>query len=110
LVAVIVVSIDRMFEVEIDDPEGIDLAEAMEHGEIVGWRDDAAAIRHENQRFVDVALEPVHAELDEHVCGLFPRATWVALIERAGFEVRAVPLTHDERPVGAEGFLAARPR
>ena len=28
----------------------------------------------------------------------------------AGFEVRAVPLVHDERPVGAEGFLARRPR
>ena len=52
----------------------------------------------------------VHAELDEHVCGLFPRATWLGLIERAGFEVWAVPLAHDERPVGSEGFLATRPR
>jgi SAM-dependent methyltransferase len=51
----------------------------------------------------------VHVEFDEHVCGLFPRATWLALIGDAGFEVRAVPLTHDERPVGAEGFLATRP-
>lgn len=51
----------------------------------------------------------VHIELDQHVCGVFPRATWLELIERAGFEVRAVPLTHDERPVGAEGFLAIRP-
>jgi hypothetical protein len=32
------------------------------------------------------------------------------LIDDAGFEVRAVPLVHDERPVGAESFLAARPR
>ena len=54
-----------------------------------------------------VAVTVVH---DEHVCGLFPRATWLALIEGAGFEVRPVPLTHDERPVGAEGFLAVRPR
>ncbi|HET9248393.1 MAG TPA: class I SAM-dependent methyltransferase [Actinomycetota bacterium] len=52
----------------------------------------------------------VHAELDEHVCGLFPRATWLRLIGGSGFDVRAVPLTHDERPVGAEGFLAVRPR
>jgi hypothetical protein len=52
----------------------------------------------------------IHVELDEHVCGLFPRATWLRLIGEAGFEVRAVPLTHDERPVGAEGFLAVRPR
>ena len=52
----------------------------------------------------------VHTELDEHICGLFPRATWLSLIREAGFEVRPVPLTHDERPVGAEGFLAVRPR
>ena len=44
-------------------------------------------------------------EFDEHVCGLFPRATWLSLIE-----VRPVPLTQDERSVGAEGFLAVRPR
>jgi hypothetical protein len=31
------------------------------------------------------------------------------LIGEAGFEVRPVPLVHDERPVGAEGFLAIRP-
>jgi SAM-dependent methyltransferase len=53
-----------------------------------------------------VAIRVVH---DEHVCGLFPRATWLSLIAEAGFEVRAVPLVHDERPVGAEGFLASRP-
>jgi len=52
----------------------------------------------------------VHVELDQHVCGLFPRATWLGLIEKTGFEVRAVPLTHDDRPVGAEGFLTVRPR
>ena len=50
----------------------------------------------------------VHVELDEHLCGLFPRATWVGLIEEAGFEVTPVSLTHDERPVGAEGFLGVR--
>ena len=52
----------------------------------------------------------VHTELDEHVCGLFPRAAWLRLIGEARFDVRAVPLVHDERPVGAEGFLATRPR
>ena len=51
----------------------------------------------------------IHVELDEHLCGLFPRATWLRRIEDAGFEVRAVALTHDERPVGAEGFLGIRP-
>jgi hypothetical protein len=52
----------------------------------------------------------VHVVHDEHVCGLFPRAAWLRLIGGAGFDVRAVPLVHDERPVGAEGFLAMRPR
>ena len=50
-----------------------------------------------------------HAEHDIHVCGLFPRATWLDGLERAGFESRAVPLRHDERPVGAEGFVGVRP-
>jgi hypothetical protein len=50
----------------------------------------------------------VHVVHDEHVCGLFPRATWLRLIGEAGFEVRSVPLTHDERPVGSEGFMAVR--
>jgi SAM-dependent methyltransferase len=50
----------------------------------------------------------VHVELDEHLCGLFPRATWIGLIEEAGFEVTPVGLTHHERPVGAEGFLGIR--
>ncbi len=50
----------------------------------------------------------VHTELDEHLCGLFPRETWLRLIAGAGFDVRAVPLTHDERPVGDEGFVAKR--
>jgi hypothetical protein len=46
--------------------------------------------------------------LDEHICGLFPRATWLRLIGEAGFEARLVPLVPDERPVGAQGFLAIR--
>ena len=50
----------------------------------------------------------VHVELDEHLCGLFPRATWLSLIGRAGFDVRPVALAHEERPVGAEGFLGVR--
>jgi hypothetical protein len=48
-------------------------------------------------------------KLHEHVCGLFPRAMWLRLIGETGFEVRPAPLVHDERPVGAEGFLAIRP-
>jgi hypothetical protein len=50
----------------------------------------------------------IHVELDPHVCGLFPRATWLRLIEEAGFEAGTVPLTHEARPVGAEGLLGIR--
>jgi hypothetical protein len=39
-----------------------------------------------------------------------PRAAWLRVIGEAGFDVRAVPLVQDERPVGAEGFLATCPR
>jgi SAM-dependent methyltransferase len=71
-------------------------------------RMDLTYVFHEPDASVpsSVAVSVVH---DEHVCGLFPRATWLRLIGEAGFEVRRVPLTHDERPVGAEGFLAVRP-
>jgi SAM-dependent methyltransferase len=52
----------------------------------------------------------VHTELDEHVCGLFPRAEWLGGIEAAGFEpVQPVALTGDERRIGSEGFLGIRP-
>jgi SAM-dependent methyltransferase len=34
---------------------------------------------------------PVRCEQDEHVMGLFPRETWLRLIEEAGFEARALP-------------------
>jgi hypothetical protein len=51
----------------------------------------------------------VHTELDEHVCGLFPRATWLRLIGEAGFEVRPVPLVHDGTPRRCAGVLAVRP-
>jgi SAM-dependent methyltransferase len=50
----------------------------------------------------------VHTELDQHLCGLFPRATWLDGLAATGFETSAVPLTHEGRPVGAEGFVGAR--
>ncbi|HZD80587.1 MAG TPA: class I SAM-dependent methyltransferase [Actinomycetota bacterium] len=46
---------------------------------------------------------------DHHVCGLFPRATWLALLEGAGFDARVVPLGHGDL-VGSEAFIARRPR
>jgi SAM-dependent methyltransferase len=46
---------------------------------------------------------------DRHVCGLFPRATWLGLLEDTGFRTKAVPLEHEGRPPGAEAFLGVRP-
>lgn len=52
----------------------------------------------------------VHAELDSHLCGLFPTETWLAGLRNAGFDdVRSVPLTHEDRPVGSLGFVGNRP-
>lgn len=50
----------------------------------------------------------VHVELDRHVCGLFPRAVWLDGLREAGFEASAVPLTHEGRPIGSQGFVGVR--
>jgi hypothetical protein len=51
--------------------------------------------------------EQVHAAHDTHVEGLFPRATWVRLLEGAGFAIQPLP-----RPLGDgtfdEAFLCVR--
>ncbi len=46
---------------------------------------------------------------DRHVCGLFPRATWLDSLASVGFTARAVRLAGGDRPIGAEGFLGVRP-
>jgi SAM-dependent methyltransferase len=57
-------------------------------------------------------LRDEHGEVtavhDRHVCGLFPRATWLTLLEDAGLETR----THvtDEELGGAELFVGRKPR
>lgn len=52
----------------------------------------------------------VRVEHDRHVEGLFPRATWLRLLEDAGFVARAVPFEHSELEPGShELFLASRP-
>ena len=52
----------------------------------------------------------VHAELDSHLCGLFPIETWLAGLRDAGFDgVRSVDLTGDESRVGTLGFVGIRP-
>jgi SAM-dependent methyltransferase len=48
----------------------------------------------------------VRCEHDRHVCGLFPRATWIELIGDAGFRVEARLVSEDEEPAGAELFVA----
>ncbi len=46
---------------------------------------------------------------DRHVCGLFPRQTWLELLTDVGFGARPVRLAHTGGNVGAEGFVAVRP-
>src|SRR5829696_1517868 len=52
----------------------------------------------------------VRVEHDRHVEGLFPRATWVRLLEETGFAARAVPVEHSElEPASYELLVATRP-
>jgi SAM-dependent methyltransferase len=43
---------------------------------------------------------------DRHVCGLFPRPTWLELLEAAGLEAEPHVTEDDEEPAGAELFVA----
>jgi SAM-dependent methyltransferase len=52
--------------------------------------------------------EGVRCVHDRHVCGLFPRATWLELIERAGLEARHSVAPPDEEPAGAELFVGKK--
>ena len=52
----------------------------------------------------------VHCEQDRHVCGLFPRATWVELIEGAGLRAESHEVPPDEEPAGAELFVGCKSR
>jgi SAM-dependent methyltransferase len=52
----------------------------------------------------------VRVEHDRHVEGLFPRATWLRLLEETGFAARAVPVEHSELEPGSyELLVASRP-
>jgi hypothetical protein len=53
--------------------------------------------------------DDVRCVLDRHVCGLFPRATWLELLERAGLEGRHLVGPPDEEPAGAELFVGQKP-
>jgi hypothetical protein len=53
----------------------------------------------------------VRVERDRHVEGLFPRATWLALLTEAGFRPTVVPFDHSELEPGEyELFACSRPR
>jgi SAM-dependent methyltransferase len=57
-------------------------------------------------RLPDGSIDPRH---DHHICGLFPRARWLGLLEETGFEPEAVPLTADlDESFGREGFVGVR--
>src|SRR5829696_4818759 len=52
----------------------------------------------------------VRVASDRHVEGLFPRATWLSLLEQTGFQARSVPVEHSELEPGTyEVFVATRP-
>src|SRR5262245_21094224 len=49
--------------------------------------------------------DEVRCVQDRHVCGLFPRATWIELLGRAGLEARPLVAPPGEEPAGAELFV-----
>jgi SAM-dependent methyltransferase len=52
----------------------------------------------------------VRVEHDRHIEGLFPRATWLGLLEEVGFRAWPVPVEHSELDPGTyELFAATRP-
>jgi SAM-dependent methyltransferase len=55
------------------------------------------------------ADESVGVVQDRHIEGLFSRATWLRLLEEAGFAARAVPFDHsEEEPGSLEVFVAVK--
>lgn len=46
-------------------------------------------------------------EYDRHVMGLFPKAVWLKLLRRAGFQVKIVPIAHRELELGTYQALVA---
>ncbi len=52
---------------------------------------------------------PPQVEWEDHVTGIFPRATWLALIELAGLEPLALPYEHSEFDTLHEMFAGIAP-
>ncbi|MGH2960701.1 MAG: class I SAM-dependent methyltransferase [Solirubrobacterales bacterium] len=52
----------------------------------------------------------VEIRRDRHVCGLFPRRTWLGLLAQAGVDAESVPMAEAEgEPFGREAFVGRRP-
>jgi SAM-dependent methyltransferase len=52
--------------------------------------------------------ETVRVEHDRHICGLFPRETWLRRLDAAGFEVDVVEPEFDDEPAGQVVFACRR--
>ena len=52
--------------------------------------------------------ETVRVEHDRHICGLFPKETWLRGLEAAGFEVEAVEPKFEDEPAGQVVFACRR--
>ena len=51
----------------------------------------------------------VQIEHDRHLLGLFPRQTWLTLLNEAGFEAQSIPFDHSEvEPGTSEVFVGRR--
>lgn len=55
--------------------------------------------------------KPPRIEHDRHILGVFPRETWLRLLQEAGFDARVEPFVHSELPdKPIEVMVAKRPR
>ncbi len=75
------------------DPEPADTSYVVDFGILLRERDGAVDVEH-----------------DRHEYGLFPRATWLHLLDAAGFDARSRPLAHSKVEPGSwEAFVGKRP-
>ena len=71
-------------------------------GDTIYLADHAYLLRDENGD-----VQAVH---DRHTCGLFPNATWLELMGRAGLEPDHRLLDHSEAPPGLNAFVGLKSR
>jgi SAM-dependent methyltransferase len=51
----------------------------------------------------------VTVEHDHHVCGVYPRGTWLELLAQSGFEAEVRKVHHSDEDVAREAFVVLRP-